>query len=85
MKLNGSWRQLQLKFLEKLCKTKDEVGSVTHDPAVTQIYSSALPANSAKTRDVKAVIFQPLPLTKNEKTTVDLTTTKFVVYYNQKV
>ena len=37
------------------------------------------------TRDVEAVIFQPLPLTKNEKTTVDLSSTKFVIYYNQKV
>ena len=36
-------------------------------------------------RDVKAVIFQslPLPLSKNEKTTVDLS--KFVIYYSQKV
>ena len=39
-------------------------------------------------RDVEAVIFQslplpPLPLSKNEKTTVDLS--KFVIYYSQKV
>ena len=34
-------------------------------------------------RDVKAVIFQSLPLSKNEKTTVDLS--KFVIYYSQKV
>ena len=36
-------------------------------------------------RDVEAVIFQslPLPLSKNEKTTVDLG--KFVIYYSQKV
>ena len=31
------------------------------------------------------MIFQPLPLTKNEKTTVDLSSTKFVINYNQKV
>ena len=37
------------------------------------------------TREVKAVIFQPLPQTKNEKTTVDFISTKFVIYYNQKV
>ena len=38
-------------------------------------------------RNVEAVIFQPLPLplTKNEKTTADLSSTKFVIYYNQKV
>ena len=37
------------------------------------------------TKDVEAVIFQllPLPLSKNEKTTVDLS--KFVIYYSQKV
>ena len=36
-------------------------------------------------RNVEAVIFQPLPLTKNEKTTADLSSTKFVIYCNQKV
>ena len=45
-------------------------------------------------RDVEAVIFQPLslsqlslplPLIKKEKTTVDLSSTKFAFYYNQKV
>ena len=38
-------------------------------------------------RDVEAVIFQPLPLplTNNEKTTVDLSSTKLVICYNQKV
>ena len=41
--------------------------------------------NGVATRDVEAVIFQPLPLTKNDKTTVDLSSTKFVIYYNQKV
>ena len=44
---------------------------------------------NSKIRGVEAVIFQPLlfphlslplPLTKNEKTTVDLCSTKFVVY-----
>jgi len=41
-------------------------------------------------RDVEAAIRQPLPhlslpLTKNVKMTVDLSSTKFVVCYNQKV
>ena len=31
--------------------------------------------NGVATRDVEAVIFQPLPLTKNEKTTVDYSST----------
>ena len=38
-----------------------------------------------KARDVEAVIFLPLPQTKNEQTTADLSSTKFVIYYNQKV
>ena len=38
-------------------------------------------------RDVELGIFQLLllPLTRNEKTTVDLRSTKFVIYYSQKV
>ena len=43
-------------------------------------------------RDVEAVIFQPLPipplplsLSKTKKTTVDISSTKFVISYNQKV
>ena len=34
---------------------------------------------------MEAVIFQSLPLIKNEKMTVDLSSTKFVIYYKQKV
>ena len=55
------------------------------DDAPQQLDFVTEKTNYISTREVKAVIFQPLPQTKNEKTTVDFISTKFVIYYNQKV